>query len=256
MDLSALEESVELDDAAVTREDQMRAEAEREVLRRSSAEQRKRTSAPPPLVAPPPPPPAPVQSFDPAGQTRYLEGIVTNENGVPIRDAQLTLPGQPIGEKTDSNGYFRLPATAASSLVEVTHPDYEAEEVELSPRATDVQISLDRKPYQRPEPEIYNPSPGVTIDLNNRLPGFARPAEGFANLRERLEEEAPADLPRGRYKFSFLVNTDGTLTDFSFRGSPPRPVMDYIGTAMVQTSAWEVVAGEEPVRIYFKVVLR
>ena len=224
------------------------------------ASRRKQTAPPPPsplrrdALNAPLPQTAPTDAA--ARRGSYVEGIVTNENGVPIANAELYVPGLPLGERTDSNGFFRLPATAMSSLVTVSHPDYETDEVEVSPRSNDLQISLDRRPYERPRPELYDPSPGVTIKLDNELPSFAQPTEGFANLRRRLEEDAPADLPRGRYKFSFTVNTDGTLTGFEFRGRPERAVMDYLGTAMVQTSEWKIVHGEEPVRIYFKVVLK
>lgn len=185
----------------------------------------------------------------------FREGRVTNENGVPVVGAEVTLAGQPLGQTTDSSGVFRLPAGGMITEVEVIHPNYETESVELTAGSGPVQISLDRKLFQREEP-VYDPSPGVTIDLDNDAPSFARPTEGYAALRRRLETEAPDDLPTGKYKFSFLVNLDGTITDITFRGSPPRAVMDYLGTALVRTSEWSVVSGEEPVRVYFRVRLK
>ncbi len=61
-------------------------------------------------------------------------------------------------------------------------------------------------------------------------------------------------MPKGKVKFSFTVNADGTLTDFEFRGRPNQITMNYIGKTLVKSSTWEITQGEEPVRIYMKVV--
>lgn len=220
------------------------------------------------IIPPPPPPTAPISQasisppepvtaraddFSRVFSADFINGLVTNENGVPINGALIRLPGQPIGEMTDSLGTFRIPTMGVARLIEVTHPDYDAEEVELSQRGNDVQISLDRKPFQKKQPNIYTPAAGATIITWSPQPGYAKPEEGYSNLRQRIEDSPPEGLTPGKYKFSFLVNTDGTLTDFEFRGRPDRAVMDYIGETMARTSAWRITDGEEPVRVYFKV---
>lgn len=183
-----------------------------------------------------------------------LEGRITNENGVPILNALVRLPGQPIGERTDSSGYFRLPADATTTRIEVSHPDYENETIDFRGFQESLQVSLDRKEWQPDNSSRINQNGASSVIILDNKPGYAAPLEGYGALRKRIEAGRPADVSEGKVKFSFIVNTDGTLTDFEFRGRPTRATMDYIGQTLVQTSVWEVVQGEEPVRVYMKVV--
>ena len=184
---------------------------------------------------------------------RELTGRVTNENGVPIADALVRLPGQPEGELTDSSGFFRVPYDAVATRLDVSHPLYEAETVDLAATRPRLEISLDRKPYRPDYRRSINQLDGRSVIEIGRTPGYAAPREGYGTLRQRLEDDRPAGLATGKYRFSFVVNTDGTLTDFQFRGRPPRAVMDYLGETLVRTSEWEIRQGDEPVRVYLRV---
>ncbi|WP_020567104.1 carboxypeptidase-like regulatory domain-containing protein [Neolewinella persica] len=185
----------------------------------------------------------------------YLDGRITNENGYPIVNALVRLPGLPLGERTDSNGVFQLPADAAATALMISHPDYESEQVDLTNLLEKFQISLERKAFvpedDRPRWQQNGASTRIVFD---EKPGYASPLEGYNALRKRIEANKPAELPSGKVKLSFLVNPDGTLTDVQFRGKPNQATMDYIGKTLVTSSVWEVVQGDEPVRVYFKVV--
>lgn len=189
-----------------------------------------------------------------AGKAEYLEGRVTNENGFPIPNALVRLTGLPLGERTDSSGYFNLPSDATTTLLSVSHPDYEAETVDLRNRSESLQISLDRKEWQSENPSGFTQDAARSVIILDEKPGYAAPLEGYGTLRQRLEANRPAGVPKGKVRFSFTVNTDGTLTDFEFRGKPSRATMDYIGETIVKSSVWEIMQGEEPVRVYMKVV--
>jgi hypothetical protein len=189
-----------------------------------------------------------------ANRGDYLEGRITNENGVPILNALVRLPGLPLGERTDSSGYFRLSADATTTRLEVSHPDYDGELVDLRGRPESLQISLDRKEWQPDTRPGFTQNAARTLIILDNKPGYAAPLEGYGTLRKRLETNRPLDVPKGKVKFSFTVNTDGTLTDFEFRGQPGRTAMDYIGKTLVESSVWEIMQGEEPVRVYMKVV--
>jgi hypothetical protein len=67
-----------------------------------------------------------------------------------------------------------------------------------------------------------------------------------------MEANRPEGVPNGKVKVSFLVNLDGSLTDFRFRGRPDSLTMEYVGRTLVETSTWNVVKGEKPVRVHFK----
>jgi hypothetical protein len=188
------------------------------------------------------------------GRGKYLKGRITNENGVPILSALVRLTGLPLGERTDSSGYFSLPSDATTTRLEVSHPDYENETVDLRTSAESLQISLDRKDWQaEARPGLLQNAAQTIIILDNK-PGYAAPLEGYATLRKRIQANRPADVPKGKVKFSFTVNADGTLTDFEFRGRPNQITMNYIGKTLIKSSTWEITQGEEPVRIYMKVV--
>jgi hypothetical protein len=200
----------------------------------------------------------------PTGYTRtdspagaYLNGRITNENGYPILNALVRLPGLPLGERTDTNGVFQLPADAAATSLVISHPDYESERVDLTDLAEKLQISLERKEFidedNRPR---WQQNGASTLIVFDEKPGYASPLEGYNALRLRIEENKPPDVSKGKVKLSFLVNPDGTLTDIQFRGKPDRATMDYIGRTLVSSSVWEVVEGDEPVRVYFKVVFK
>jgi hypothetical protein len=189
------------------------------------------------------------------GTGAYLDGRITNENGYPIINALVRLPGLPLGERTDSNGVFQLPADAAATALMISHPDYESERVDLTDPAEKLQISLERKEFipEDNRPRWQQNGATTRIVFDDR-PGYASPLEGYNALRKRIEENKPADVPTGKVKLNFLVNPDGTLTDFQFRAKPSQATMDYIGRTLVTSSVWEVVQGDEPVRVYFKVV--
>lgn len=182
-----------------------------------------------------------------------LIGRITDENGEPIIDALIRLPGLPLGERTDTNGIFLLNTDATTSIINISHPDYEDESLDISNRREDIQITLEEKDQldYRAWTDSWS---AVTIPVGPELPGYALPEEGYNALRERIEAGRPDSVALGKVKLSFLVNPDGTLEDFVFRGQPSQETMDYIGGVIARTSIWEVMRGEEAVRVYFKVV--
>ncbi|MFK8163405.1 MAG: carboxypeptidase-like regulatory domain-containing protein [Lewinella sp.] len=187
----------------------------------------------------------------------YLDGRITNENGYPIINALVRLPGLPLGERTDSNGVFQLPADAPATSLIISHPNYESERVDLNDLVEKLQISLERKAFvpEDNRPRWQQNGASTRIIFDNK-PGYASPLEGYNALRKRIEENRPDDVPKSKVKLSFLVNLDGTLTDIQFRGKPNQATMDYIGQTLVSSSVWEVVQGDEPVRVYFKVIFK
>lgn len=181
-----------------------------------------------------------------------ITGTITDDNGRPIPDVLVRLPGLPLGERTDSNGVFVFAADATTSRLEFSHPDYRSESLAVDPRRDAIQLTLENR---KVEPSDRKASwSGITIRMDDDLPGQARPEEGYGELRRRIEAGKPGEVPTGKVRLSFLVNPDGTLEDFIFRGNPSRETMDYIGETIMQASIWRVTQGSKPVRVYFKVV--
>ncbi|MEM1356636.1 MAG: hypothetical protein AAGF89_00450 [Bacteroidota bacterium] len=187
-------------------------------------------------------------------KARLVIGRITNENGAPIENALIRQPGLPLGQRTDTNGIFRLEVDAVASILEISHPKYDEEKINLKNFTEDLQIVLERENGE--DRTEWSEAWSVSRVPINTGPGYALPEEGYNALRKRIEENKPADLPTGKVKLSFLVDPDGTLSDFVFRGKPDQATMDYVGETIMQTSIWNVVNGEEPVRVYFKVVFK
>lgn len=219
---------------------------------------------------PTPPPPAPILDLPPtepqpsvrsrtaaaAARRRpaqVIVGRVSSEDGTPIGQAEIRRTGQPMGTVTDTSGAFVLPYDATLNQLVVSYPGYEDETVDVFDTSALLQISL-TKIVESAARESWRenadrallglpPSPIVRPE--------ALPAEGYRELRARIEDNRPDSLAAGRFRVSFLVDADGSLSDFRFRGTDDPAVMDYVGNTLVETSAWQVVQGEAPVRVYF-----
>ncbi len=192
-------------------------------------------------------------SFRIATAPRSVTGRVTNEDGEPIVAAEVYRLGLPTGTTTDSAGGFELAYDATLNKIVVEHPDFEEETVEVFDTTALLQISLTevaKRARFTPWPETASVS-RVPLDADRINRPQARPEEGYRELRERIEANRPDSVAEGKLKVSFLVNEDGSLTDFRFNGQPDRATMDYVGNALVETSTWKVVRGEAPVRVYF-----
>lgn len=186
------------------------------------------------------------------GQPAIVSGRITNESGDPIIGALVRLPGLPIGERTDTNGIFRLDIDATTSRIDISHPEYEEESFDIRNQLDDIQLSLEDK--EKKDYQNWTDAWAATkIPISNE-PGYALPEEGYTALRKRIEANKPDDVPLGKIKLSFTVNPDGTLEDFVFKGRPSQKTMYYIGGTIARTSIWNVMKGDKPVRVYFKVV--
>ncbi|WP_420459176.1 carboxypeptidase regulatory-like domain-containing protein [Neolewinella sp.] len=190
------------------------------------------------LPAPPPP----------------LTGEVTDEEGNPIVGAEVLRLGQALGERTDSNGVFRLPQDRTLNEITVRAVGYEEETVDLFGVNEQLQIGLTPLVSRARADAFAENAARAEINMEPLIKQQSRalPVEGYRQLRERIEAGRPEGVPAGKVRVSFLVQPDGTLTDFRFRGQPDRATMDYVGTTLVESSAWEVSDQSGPVRVYFK----
>ena len=191
-----------------------------------------------------------------------VSGRVSNEDGEPIAGAVVRRTGVPTGPETDSSGRFTLPYDATLSQIEVSHPGYETETVDVYDTTARLQISLTQLPETTARAQWRENADRALLGLPPapRERAQVRPTEGYRALRDRLESGRPDSLAGVRVRVSFEVAADGTLSEFRFRGTNDRAVMDYVGNTLVETSSWQVVktaAGQgdpdpmEPVRVYF-----
>ena len=183
-----------------------------------------------------------------------LIGEVTDEEGNPIVGAEVLRVGQALGERTDSNGVFRLPQDQTLSEIVVRAAGYEEETVDLFGVNEQLQIGLTPLTSRARADAFAENAARAEINMEPLVKQQSRalPVEGYRQLRERIEASRPKEVPPGKVRVSFLVQPDGTLTDFRFRGQPDQATMDYVGTTLVESSTWEVTDQSGPVRVYFK----
>ncbi len=216
---------------------------------------RREVTPPPPELAAPPPPPPPVlrKSRMIVPTVRPFTGRVTDDDGTPLAGAEVRRVGQALGVETDSSGTFTLPYDQTLTQLVVTREGYEVETVEVFDTSSTLQISLNEVPKREARQLWMENAARTRLNLDPVVPprAQARPGEGYRELRDRIEADRPGGLPAGKVRVSFLVGTDGSLSDFRFRGNPDQATMDYVGTTLVESSSWEVVQGEAPVRVYF-----
>ena len=225
-----------------------------EDLEREAMQEEAPPAVAPTLPAPAPLPPAPAAAAAAVLLPPPLEGTVTDEAGNPIVGALVLRPGQALGVRTDSSGRFVLDRDLTLRELTVQAAGYEAETVEVFEQEDALQLSLTALPQPTPADLFAENAARARINLEpkRREPTRAEPTEGYRELRQRIEEGQPENVPPGRVRVSFLVNPDGTLSDFRFRGRPDRATMDYVGETLVESSAWQVVGQSRPVRVYLK----
>ncbi|CAH1002353.1 hypothetical protein LEM8419_03260 [Neolewinella maritima] len=204
-----------------------------------------------PLSVPPPRAAAPSSTIV---LTPPVIGEVTDEYGTPIAGAEVLRIGQALGTRTDSNGVFQLTQDQALDQLLVRAAGYEDETVQVFDADERLQISLSPV-ASRARADVFAQNSARTevgIEPLREEQSRALPVEGYRELRQRIEAERPQTVPAGKVRVSFLVQPDGELTDFRFRGQPDRATMDYVGTALVESSTWRVVpTTKRPVRVYF-----
>ena len=195
-------------------------------------------------------------------QAPYLDGRVLDAFGEPIVGADVRLPGQPFGITTDSLGTFRLPLDAVTTQITVIAPGYETETVRLDRSREDLQINLESIATTGTAfLEQTGAVETLTLDevtgelRRQRTTGLAQPSIGFRNLRRKIADERPADVPAAKVRVSFLVQPNGRLADFRFRGRAPEATRAYVEKQLREQADWSVGESSQPVRVHLRIKL-
>lgn len=182
---------------------------------------------------------------------RKISGYVTDENDQPIAKANVTLPGQPLGESTNAEGYFELIADNTVRQINVIHSGYQSAEVMLPSGEKEVQVNLETiRPASEAEDD-WQFQGAISTYYPNQTPSSAALSEGtIRELRTAIIANKPANLGVGKVRVSFSVQKDGLLTNFSLGGRSSEALQAYVRKYLQQNSRWELIRGEEPSRIY------
>lgn len=184
---------------------------------------------------------------------RLISGYVTDANDRPIIAAKVVLPGQPIGETTDSSGYFEFLADQTVSRISVSHPGFETDEVLLPRGESDLLINLNAPVgiSAEEQEEDWLLSGSRTTIYPNEEKTSASVRGGIRQLRKDMQAAKPAHLPNGIVKVSFSVQPDGSLTNFQFGRKSEQALVDFVRNYLQQSSQWELRGGTSPTRMAF-----
>ncbi|MGB3546184.1 MAG: carboxypeptidase-like regulatory domain-containing protein, partial [Saprospiraceae bacterium] len=200
--------------------------------------------------------PAPFSLDNPAA--RYIEGRVTDEFDQPIAGAHVNPYGMPVGEFTDSSGYFRLQVDRGVRNLMVQTDGYEQLAVSLPARDTGLlQLELiEEDADSRPSGPYNYRRTSIVID---KQPVTVTPAGGYRRLRDSLRANRPTELPTGRVRLLFTINVAGQIGKFRVERSPSPALAEWVIEQLRQVEDWQVQGGgesREDVEVVYSILFR
>lgn len=179
-----------------------------------------------------------------------VSGYILDEQDQPIQNANILLPGQPIGEQTDTAGFFQLQTATPVNQFEVDHPNYANVTINLPRGEREVMISMENlTPVSPQDTDDWELNAAKTTIHPNQSKTAAAPEGGMKALRAAMLAKKPAHLPKGKVKISFTVQADGNLTDFEIGRNSTAELIDYVQQYLQQHSNWVLSGGETPARM-------
>lgn len=137
---------------------------------------------------------------------KALSGRVTDELKQPLPGVAVTVKDKNISTQTDANGNFSLTVPEKSTL-NFGYIGYESKKVKVKGQDS---LMIAMVPDQSSLSEVVVVGYGSKRKIKE-----AHPINGWDNFKEYLKENAISpDGKEGTVKLSFVVNADGSLTDF------------------------------------------
>ena len=139
---------------------------------------------------------------------KTITGKVVDKDGLPLPGVSVAVAGKDQQAQTDANGQFKIQAAEKDEL-KLAYIGYETKQLKV--RGND-SLNVTMKPDGKALAEVV-----VVTDGNqqNKEEKAARPQNGWSELNKYLKENAkPVNGKTGVVRLSFVVNTDGLLTNF------------------------------------------
>ncbi|MEM7575132.1 MAG: carboxypeptidase-like regulatory domain-containing protein [Bacteroidota bacterium] len=212
-----------------------------------------------------------------SGGPLMISGSVTDEDGNAIADAEVRVTGAALGERTNDNGFFSFPGDATIRQLIVEADGFESQ-IFVLPQVADVlpesspgnqssrersnvpprdHLALDQATDDEATANVIrlkrrSPPSAEDLDLTssstiypNDQPSIVRVTGGMRALRQAVLDNKPADFGTGRVRVSFLVQANGSLTDFRLRGDASPALQQYVQTYLQQSTEWQLISGDE-----------
>lgn len=138
---------------------------------------------------------------------KIINGRVV-DNGVPLPGATITIKGTGIAAQTDADGKFKIPAVKDKSELEINYLGYLTQQVSVKKEDT---LLIAMQPDNK-----QSLNEVVVVGYGTKVRNHkAMPVGGWDKFKQYLKEDAISqDGKKGTVKISFIVQTDGKLTDF------------------------------------------
>ncbi|GAA4901872.1 TonB family protein [Mucilaginibacter defluvii] len=142
---------------------------------------------------------------------KTITGKVTDELKQPIPGVAVTVRDKDIATQTDANGNFSLTVPEKSTL-NFGYLGYESKKVKVKNQDS---LMIAMEPSQKALSEVVVVGYGSKHKIKE-----AHPINGWDDYNEYLKENAVSpDGKKGTVKLTFVVNADGSLTDFEITKS-------------------------------------
>jgi TonB family protein len=195
--------------------------------------------------------------------TAKVSGKVTSaEDGSFIPGINVVEKGTTNGTITKEDGSYELTVTTANSVLVFSFIGMQTVEVTVGERnVVDAALPVDVTQLS----EVIVTGYGRGADKENTSYEQARPADGWAAYQQYLNEhivypaEAKQQQKEGRVTISFMVNTDGSLSDFKIERSAGFGMDEALLEAIKKGPAWQaaksngnLIKGKATVRYRFR----
>lgn len=188
----------------------------------------------------------------PATGYRIIEGYVMDTEGFPLIGASIVTPGASNGTVTDLDGFYRITVANEVKTLSISYTGFASTQVNIDEEGQlDVTlaeaVALDEvvvTGYASKKREQAQAEPSRSA---------AQPRGGVGALRDYIAANTPDNTPRARIKLRFLVQADGSLTDFEVLKSTNVGQNSLAIQLLEQGLEWEITEGSAPVETVYVV---
>lgn len=182
----------------------------------------------------------------PATGYRIIEGYVTDTEGFPLIGASVVTPGASNGTVTDLDGFYRITVAKEVKTLSISYTGFASTQIRVDEEdqldvALAEAVALDEvvvTGYASKKREQAQAEPSTAA---------AQPRGGVGALRNYIAVNTPDNTPRARIKLRFLVQADGSLTDFEVLKSTNVGQNSLAIQLLEQGPKWEITEGSAPV---------
>ncbi|WP_020538730.1 carboxypeptidase-like regulatory domain-containing protein [Lewinella cohaerens] len=186
----------------------------------------------------------------PATGYRIIEGYVTDAEGFPLIGASIVTPGAANGTVTDLDGFYRITVANEIKTLSISYTGFASTQVNVD---DENQLDVTLAEAVALDEVVVTGYAAKKRGQAEASTGTAQPIKGFRALRDYVVANTPDNTPRARIKLRFLVQADGSLTDFEVLKSTNVGQNSLAIQLLEQGPKWEVTEGSTPVETVYVV---